>query len=158
MFFFFLLSSNLILSKYLSRIIISVRVVNSHMIIWHLFLSMQDEIIKAEKREVWLISAQLLFINNREDQLNFDLAAIEAYWWKNPAGTSAGFTTLASGRCQHIKRACIHTPCHLNAFARQKEHTCLHKQTRTQWCCHCKNRSTHKLFICVEREMKSMFT
>lgn len=45
---FSLLSSNLILNKYLLRIIISVQVLNSHKIIWHVFLSMQDEIIKAE--------------------------------------------------------------------------------------------------------------
>lgn len=46
----------------------------------------QDEIIKLEKETFWLISTQFLILHNKEDQLNFGLAAIKAYWWNNPAG------------------------------------------------------------------------
>lgn len=48
------------------------------MIIWHLLLSMQDEIIKVEKSGHFYV--QVLLIYNREDQLNFDLAATEFSW------------------------------------------------------------------------------
>lgn len=105
--FSFFLLWNLILYKYLSRIIISVLALNSYMIIWHPLLCMQDQIIKAEKKtevSIWINFYRINSLNpyNRENQKKFDLAASESYWWRSPAGMpeqkslNPGFSSLST--------------------------------------------------------------
>lgn len=120
--FVFFLSSNLILNKYLSRIKISVQVLNSYVIVWHLFLSTEDEIITAEQRQVIMICyVQLLLINNRDHQLTYDML---------PTGRRIQQRSRQAPYCLHHVVVNAHTlPLKCMCRAKEKKHTWLLKQT-----------------------------
>ena len=96
------------------------------------------------------------FINNKRGSASLWFGS---YWWKNPAGTLSRFHNLGvRSLSTHKTNMHAHTLSLKCVWPAKRNHTCLHKQTCTRWCCHRKDRSAHKLFIRAEREMKSMFT
>lgn len=95
---------------------------------------------------------------NREDQLSYVVAVVKVYG--GAGGTHlAGFSTLSSGHYQHIIGKCIHTHLVTQMHVPAKRNTQRNTHMQCTPCFFCvRTASTHKLFMHVEREIKSMFT